>query len=193
MARRLVLLQLLLGCLTSPLLGAPKLKEPAAVVYYPTTVGERRCLELVSPAHARVVGFEDVVAVSEKDGVKTITMDQLDPDGQSKGKFTVEASADGVCIVAYGEKRLADPDWLVKTKPEAIWKRHGLDKPSIKKVVGQEEIETPGGRFKAIKVVTEYPTGVPVITEWFAPGRGLVQQVYGERVAQLTSFTRGGK
>jgi hypothetical protein len=190
MPRRLALLHLLFG---TCLLAAPRPKAAPAPIYYPSTVGDRRCLELVSAPQAGLASFEEVVAVSEKDGLKTITMARQDRGDDTKHEFTVEASADGVCIVAYGAKRLTDPDWLVKTQPEATWKVVGLDKPSRKKVVGEEEIETPAGKFKAIRVVTEYPTGVPVATEWFAPGRGLVQQVYGERVAQLTSFTRGGK
>jgi hypothetical protein len=141
-----------------------------------------------------------VMAVSEKGGVTTVTVARLNPDGTRKDEYTVESSADGVCVVAANGAKYDRPDWLVKhpTKPGAKWegsvkKGDGRTVTFIKTVVGEETVETPAGTFKAVRVDTTGPAGASEVSEWFAVGRGRVQQVSDGQTAQLRSVTREKK
>jgi len=102
-------------------------------------------------------------------------------------------------VVAAKGAKYDQPDWLVKhpTKPGAKWegsvKNRGAAVAYAKTVVGEETVETPAGTFKAVRVDTTGPAGTPVVSEWFAVGRGRVQQVSDGQTAQLRSFTREKK
>ena len=66
-----------------------------------------------------------------------------------------------------------------------------------------EEVEVPAGKFTAIRVESEVSVGSPIpllrfkLTEWYAPGVGLVKMIgrYDNSVATrvLKSFTPDGK
>jgi hypothetical protein len=163
--------------------AAPRLKDPP-VLYYPTAVGERWEL-----------GFDDadgstkpplvVASASEKDGVTTVDIDFVDGGGDRSPAFTAQASARGVCVVATArEGPLNSPRWLLKLPARAgdRWEVPVLGqdgKPAVlcKTVGGQEEVTTPAGKFKAIRVDVEFPAGKVYQTEWWAPGRGPVKEV----------------
>jgi hypothetical protein len=141
--------------------------------------------------------MEEVVAVSEKAGVTTVTVARLKPDGTRQDEYTVEASDQGVCVVAANGVKYERPSWLVKspTKPGTTWEVQapsgGGKKATIVMKVGAEElVETSAGTFKAVRVDTEFPAGVVSCSEWFAAGRGRVQQVSDGVTVQLKSVTR---
>jgi hypothetical protein len=188
---------LVLACVWSPTSAAPKVPEKGkAPLYFPTVVGERWVLAVTSGPGNRVTNADEVVAVSEKDGVSTVTVARLKPDGSRLDEYTVEASAEGVCVVAHGDKKYERPNWLVKepTKPGSRWEAATPGgKVFIYKVGREEKVETPAGTFQAVRVETVDSTGAVLATEWFAPGRGRVQQVSDGSTVQLTSVTRERK
>jgi|GEM_PF-5280401 len=51
----------------------------------------------------------------------------------------------------------------------------------VRTVVGEEEVVTPAGTFKAVRVDTEYPKGTCWSKVWYAPGRGAVKTEQGGR------------
>jgi hypothetical protein len=73
------------------------------------------------------------------------------------------------------------------------------------RLVGEEVVEVPAGRFRAVRVEYSYtlpvgPRSVPVAyhaTNWYAPGRGAVKVVFrvgeDETVMELKSYTPAGK
>lgn len=181
------------SCLVAAAAAAPRPKDPPRPpVYFPTTVGERWVMAVAGPAGARVTNFEEVVAAGEKDGVTTVTVARLNPDGTRKDEYTVESSADGVCVVAANGARCDRPDWLVRhpTKPGTKWEVAVGAATYVFTVVGEETVETPAGTFKAVRVDTTGPAGTPGVSEWFAVGRGRVQQVSDGQTVRLQPVTR---
>jgi hypothetical protein len=198
---RLFGLALVLGAVWSTSSAAPRgIDKDKTPVYFPTVVGERWELSITGGDERRVTNVEEVLAVAEKGGVTTITVARLKPDGSRQDEYTVEASAEGVCVVAAGATRYDRPTWLVKSPTKAGTK---WDVPVPKqfdptgalemRVVGEEKVETPAGTFKAVRVDTVDSTGKTRASEWYAPGRGRVQQVSDGCTVQLTSVTREKK
>lgn len=191
---RTIILLLTLGNLVA--VAAPRLTEDAKVpVFFPTVVGDRWVLAV--SGEDRVTNFEEVIAVSEKDGVKTIVVARLRPDGSKHSEYTVEASANGVCVVAAGTKKYEQPTWLIKnpTKTGSQWelKVDNIgDKPAtfVYKIVGEEMVKTPAGELKAVRFDCYEPGGELFCSEWFAPGRGRIQQISNGTTVQLKSFTQ---
>jgi DUF3108-like len=79
-----------------------------------------------------------------------------------------------------------------------IARRDGAAPRKVKfKAVGEEEVEVPAGRFKAVRVEqVEEVRGRPTrAEEWYAPGVGLVRRVSHQgairQVVELQSFTPG--
>ena len=198
---RTLSLALVLTYVLSNASAAPKvIDKTKAPLYFPTAVGERWVLSITGGGKPRVTNCEEVVAVAEKGGVTTITVARLKPDGTRMDEYTVEASAEGVCVVAAGEKKYERPTWLIKnpTKPGTKWEvtlpdGGGGKATYVYKVVGEETVETPAGTFKAVRFDCEGPGGTATRSEWFAPGRGRVQQVSNGCTVQLTSVTNDKK
>jgi hypothetical protein len=193
-------LALVLGVVWSNGSAAPKVADKTkAPLYFPTVVGERWVLSITGGDKERVTNCEEVVGVAEKGGVTTVTVARLKPDGTRMDEYTVEASVEGVCVVAAGAKKYERPTWLIKnpTKPGSKWEYTASDGGGGKAtyvytVVGEETVETPAGTFKAVRVDCASPTGAEH-SEWFAPGRGRIQQVSDGCTVQLTSVTNDKK
>jgi hypothetical protein len=163
---------------------APRLKDVKPILYYPTAVGEQWEL-----------GFDDadgstkppfvVASAAEKGGLTTVVVDTVGDCGDRSPGFTVQASAKGVCVVATAaEGPLGDPRWLLKLPARAgdrwevpVTGRDGKPAVMVRTIGGEEEVTTPAGRFKAIRVDVEYPAGTAWNTEWWAPNRGPVREV----------------
>lgn len=67
--------------------------------------------------------------------------------------------------------------------PGTVWSWSGTERANVRaressEVFGSERVETPAGRFLAVKVVTRIEQGGAraTRTSWFAPGVGLVRQ-----------------
>jgi len=163
--------------------AAPRPKgAPPPAPYFPTRVGEQWVLGFEEP-HGTNMAPLVVTAAAEKDGVTTVTVANLNRDGGRDPGFTVEASDKGVCVVADSRGKVDPPQWQVKLPAKAGTKwevpipgRGGKPEVMARTVAGEEEVVTPAGTFKAVRVEVEYPSGTAWTTEWWAPGRGKVKQ-----------------
>jgi hypothetical protein len=178
--------------------AAPRAKAERAALYFPTTVGDKWKMQGSNP--------HEVVRVEEKDGVTLVTV--VDPElKDEKGQVveaTYEVSASRVCLVSVLTERFDPPECLLRlpAKPGTRWKtvmlngRGELD-TEVRTVRGEEEVKTAAGKFNAIVVDIEFPAGEWSLTEWYAPGRGVVQRYHphweSNRFEELESFTSGKK
>src|SRR3954466_2887889 len=111
-------------------LAAPRPADKSeAPIYFPMLVGERWVMAISGPGQDRVTNREEVIAVSKKGGVTTITVARLKEDGSKQDEYTVEASAEGVCGVAADNKKYEEPTWLIKSpsKPGSTWEHKVSD------------------------------------------------------------------
>ena len=179
---RLVSLGVVLAMFLPGAGSAPKLKGPPPPPYFPTRVGEQWVLGFEEP-HGRNMAPLVVTAAAEKDGVTTVTVANVNKDGTCGLGFTVEASDKGVCVVANAGGKVDPPQWLVKLPAKAGTKwevpvpgQGGKAEVMVRTVAGEEDVATPAGTFKAVRVEVEYPAGTASTTEWWTPGRGKVKQ-----------------
>jgi hypothetical protein len=172
-----------IGGVPATALAAPRPKElPKPVLYYPTTVGEQWVLGL-DLEDGTTVAPVVVVSAAEKGGVTTVAVANVNKDGTHTAGFTVEVSDKGVCVVANPRGKVDPPHWQVKLPAKAgtqwevpVTGRDGKPGVMVRTVAGEEEVATPAGTFRAVRVAVEYPAGTPWVTEWWAPGRGKVKQ-----------------
>jgi hypothetical protein len=174
-------------------LSAPKAGERPPI-YLPTAVGAKLNYK-VPDGHV----VETVTAVEEKDGRTAVTLDRRHSAG-FEVTVIYRLAGDGVYRLAFGDRRY-DPPICVLALPVAEKKGWEHDLPldggptaRVKaRVVGEEEVTVPAGKFKAVRVDTEFqtPKADPIhSSEWYAVGIGLVRLVSGgEDVYVLTSFT----
>ena len=182
--RRFIGLGLLLPLTVVSALAAPRPKgAPPPAPYFPTRVGEQWVLGFEEP-HGTNMAPLVVTAAAERDGVTTVTVANVNRDGGRDPGFTVEVSDKGVCVVANPRGKVDPPQWLVKLPAKAgdkwevpIAGRGGKPEAMVRTVAGEEEVVTPAGTFKAVRVEVEYPPGTAWTTEWWAPGRGEVKQL----------------
>ena len=176
--------------------AAPSPKDaPKPVLYFPTTLGDSWVV-----ANGETVFQSCVITeVEKRDGVTRVTVSETLQDGKLRRSFTYDVSEKGVTAVAGGGEMLPNPDVLIQfpATPGTKWERAivgGNAKPrgtSVRTVIGEEEVETPAGKFKAVRVDTEYPAGVHFCKDWYAPGRGKVKTDFQGTVFLLKSFTPG--
>src|SRR4051794_18627414 len=179
--------------------SAPRPKaDDKPVPYVPTTPGD--AWVVVSPKN---VARSWVVAEAErKDGALRLTTAEVGADGTHARTVTYEVTKAAVCRVAEDGKPLPAADCLLKLPPTpgAKWEQPmfapdgtRLTETAVRTVVGEEEVETPAGKFKAVRVDTEFPAGRPWSKAWYAPGRGVVMTDFGRSAFKLKSFTPAGK
>jgi len=181
-------------------LAAPRPRDASKpVLYYPINVGEQWVLGFDMENGTNMAPLLVTSAV-EKDGITTVKVANVDRDGTPGLGFTVEVSEKGVCMVENPSGRFDDPRWLLKlpAKPGSKWEVPIKDpgrKPEtmVRTVVGEEEVITPAGTFKAVRVDIEFPVGTPWLTEWWAVGRGKVKQSGSPVPLVLKSITPGKK
>ena len=175
--------------------SAPRPKaEDKPVPFVPTTPGD--AWVVVSP---KGVARSWVVAESErKEGALLVTTAEVGADGKHTRTVTYEVTEATVCRVAEDGKPLPAPDCLLKLppKPGANWEQPmfapdgtRLAETAVRKVVGEEEVETPAGKFKAVRVDMEYPAGRPWSKAWYVQGRGVVMTDFSGSAFKLQSFT----
>jgi hypothetical protein len=104
--------------------------------------------------------------------------------------------------IAVGGRTYDPPVCLLKlpAKPGDTWTTELSGKGQPRKTIytyrGEEEVEVPAGKFKALKIESEMETGKSVrATFWYVAGIGMVKSStkFGdtERVYALKSFTAG--
>jgi hypothetical protein len=187
MARPLAILLLLLATLPAP--AAPALKTKGPALYYPTTVGARWVYQDPDKEHTFVVS-----RVEEKDGAFVVDVAE-GPDGREVLCQQMRVSAEGVFRLSVAGTKYPNPECLLKLphKDGQEWEfdlgpaNGGSAKLTA---VGRETVETPAGKFDAIKVER---VGSNSATYWFAEGVGLVKKTSGKWERILKSFTPGKK
>jgi|SRR5947209_7560648 len=195
----------LLICLAVPHAeSAPKKGDDKPVVLYlPTTVGDKRVLETTWGGKTEK-STEWVTAVERRAGVTVVS---VGPEAGGPAHRRYEASADGVVWVA-NEVRALDPPFRLLKLPAKEGEAWARDVGPPGQVLtfklttgGEEEVEVPAGKFRAVRVEAEAglpaPFAVTRTTYWHAPGVGVVKTVEqikgGDRVEVLKSFTPGPK
>lgn len=183
-------------------LAAPLPKTPDAQPYYlPTVVGTKSVYqEKTSLGHT----FEYTGVVTES--VKTSKGLQVtikykrefgDPD-----VVVSEASNTGVTRLQMGRKELDPPKEVLRSSARKGdgWKWEGTSGTHNFTYGGEEDVEVPAGKFKAIRIDEENKLGKLTvhIKNWYAPNVGLVKQIQtalGETtcVVELKSITQPKK
>lgn len=202
---RLIAPPLLALTVTISVVGA---KDPPAPVYIATSVGDTMVFELQGPGK-RWKSVARVAATEAKDGVLLVTTVITEGPTGSQTERTIrhKVSAVGVFLLANGKLEFEQPHCELRLPAKAgeTWEQPVPGSPgeSMKvKVVGEEEVEVPAGKFRAVKVEYSYafPGSATVAyhgTSWFALGRGAVKVVVrvgeDEVVAALKSFTPASK
>lgn len=198
MSRLAILATIALASLVA--LAAPKLKTDPPGLYFPAAVGDRWKVILVSPVVPEQENVQVVKAVETAGGVTTVTVENLRPDGEPGTTYVVEVSNQGVCITRIKEKQLDPPQWILKlpARPGTRWEAPMFDgngtavRTEYRTIAGEEEVETPAGKFKAVRVeVRRRADGDVYQTEWHAIGWGRVRIQTGKSAVVLKSFTHG--
>jgi hypothetical protein len=174
--------------------------------YYPT-VAESKATYQTTIGDLKFEHTERVTEVAKvRDGFR-VTVERA-----SAGKPAVvdqmDVSAKGLTQRQYGGRAVDPPTPELRLPAKAgdtwEWEAPGVgDGPSRKitfKVIGEEEVEVPAGKFKAVRVERELEVGkVTQRSEgWYAPEVGLVKKVFhhlgaAKQVQELKSFTPGKK
>jgi hypothetical protein len=183
--------------------AAPR-KDPAnETLYLPITVGDRRVVETTSERKKEQV-TEWVTAVETKSGM-TIVSFSISEDGPVN--YRHGASKDGVFCLSLGATTYDPPYRLLKlpAKEGETWEEplsvRAKEKEKVKFTTGkEEEIEVPAGKFRAIRVESEYSNTLGETiqtTYWHTAGLGVVRTLTkfksGDRLQVLNSFTPGKK
>jgi hypothetical protein len=191
MRRSLLLAVLLAG----PAASAPKLKDKVPTApYWPTSVGAAITYQWDGETGTRT---RTVTAVERAAGVTTVTSDEVGPAGRRAAVNKVEVRSDGLFLTEEFGAAYDPPLCLLKfpvTKgskwtTKSDWKDFGPVE-STREVGETKTIETPGGRFEAVRVTGVLTTAGDSQTKvyWFAPEIGIVKI---EGVRTLTKFTPG--
>ena len=186
-----------------PALAAPGVKDKP-VYYYPTAEGDKRVYE--SQVGKTTLEITEVVTKVEPkgDGLR-VTLGRV-IDGTTRPQGPVDVSARGVFRTA-GSKHDGEPFPLVKLPVKAgdTWSQTlelptGRDSMKVTyTVVGEEDVEVPAGKFKAVRIdqVGVAAAGTIKGSSWHAPGIGLIKETSESPVINrsraLKSFTPGKK
>jgi hypothetical protein len=198
------LVTLLLVPVAALAVAAPVPKDQKGVLYYPTTKDSKWTYSTRSPTGG-VSETSEVVTDVEK---KADGHDEGPVGRVIKDRVTVfqkiEVSARGLSRVGAGGGAAMDPPRTllkVGAKVGDTWDHNpkpGQGQPGKYVFRGDEEVEVPAGKYKALKVEAdiEFTKGQPSrVTYWYAPGVGQVKIVTkddkGERVQELKAFTPG--
>jgi DUF3108-like len=191
-----VLRLFLIIALASSSAAAPPLK-PAPRYYYPTTLGDKLVYALRDDDKNTEV-TEIVERVEAKDAGIIVTM------RRTPGDLTRKVWVTETAVLAVSEQGIDHdpPITLVKlpAKAGAEWDstpkaaRLGAVSGHKSKVVGEEEVEVPAGKFKAIRVdsIISLSGERYTVSQWYVPGVGLVktQRAPNDREV-LKSFAPG--
>jgi hypothetical protein len=194
---------LLLGVPAALAAPGPKAGD-APPLYFPTTVGATAVREQTT---GKLVGetTDTVTEVTKTaDGVR-VTVERTSKSGLRPVKYQTDVSAKGLAQVRFGPREFDPPTPLLKLPAKAgdtwEWEDRADEVRGPRKikfrVVGEEEVEVPAGKFKSIRVAEEEEVRgrTSKHESWYAPDVGLVkrvtQLVVGEGVIVLKSFTPG--
>jgi hypothetical protein len=183
--------------------AAPAPKDKAPVAYFPTRTGDTWVYELRTPT-ATAEMTEAITRVDEKDGELVVSISRT-YQSETVPVSRVAVSDKGVRRLSAGGRDLREPYWIVKLPVKAgdSWSVDQSPPPGVRTtytVHGEEEVEVPAGKFKAIRVdsVTGGSDGKGFKGSfWYAPALGLVRSVTpvadGDRVQSLKTFSPAKK
>jgi hypothetical protein len=188
MIRPLAVLLVLVVTLTTQ--GAPGLKSKPSALYFPTGVGARWVYE-----YRGIESTTVVTRVEEKDGAFLVEVAEVSR-GQETPAQQMRVSPDGVFRLSIVGTTLPNLECILKLpyKDGQEWDVNvspvfgGAAKLTM---VGWETVETPAGKFDAIRV--DRLAGGQTNTYWFAEGIGVVKYIHNKSEGVLKSFTPGTK
>lgn len=176
--------------------AAPVPKAKPVEPYFPTEVGTKWVYER---QNGKLL-TEEVIAVTEKDGERRVTVRSYEQDGHWDCTFTV-TEKEVVQRTAIQFKL----DFLLMRLPlkeQNSWEfeipiQQGFKCDAGKMTVGKaEKIEVPAGTFEAVPVVSETTAvngkAIPTpekCTRWWVAGVGLVKIEYADGYRVLKEFT----
>ena len=196
------LLATLAAAFLVPLAGtsAPRKDAPGEALYFPTAVGTRWVYQ------TKDAGYEEAITEAKPDGAATVVTVVRTRDGKEVSKSRLRVSPDGLDMLASGGVTYEKPfPYLrARARPGDEWEyefdRGGLTFRQHLKLVGPETVETPAGKFLALRadgvqrVLKAGKAVADMSTEsksWYAPGVGLVRRVMGGRETTLNKFEPG--
>ena len=161
---------LLAALFISPMIAAPAPKNKEVVSYCATRVGDT--LEYEQRDGATVTGgFTDVVTKMENKGTEIRVSITRNYPATVTSFSTFAISAEGVFRIISGDLDKRAVVLKLPAKVGTEWQDAG----QTYKIAKEEEIETPAGKFKAIRIDSS-TTGAPVMTQfWYALGIGLLK------------------
>jgi hypothetical protein len=177
---------------------APKDKE---VFYFPTHVGDKLVYE-ISSAERMTERTDTVLAVEVKSGAFIVSIASSTTSG-TRPAIKTRVSAQGMFSIFDGRQDIDPPTPLLKLPAKAgdTWEvkstenKLGSVTGHTSKVIGEEDVQVPAGKFKTIRVDSIYSLSgeQSIVSQWFAPDVGLVKMVNGggSRTTVLKSFTPG--
>jgi hypothetical protein len=189
-----VLRTLLALTVTSVALAAPAPKaREKEVAYFPTRMGDKREYEVRSGDTVESTYTDTVTKVEKADAALHVTITRDYPGGQS-WQTIIAVSADGLFRVSSNGKAVDTPVMLFKLPAKAgtKWERGPEGSQTTYTVVGEEDVEVPAGKYKAVRVEEAVGGGTRTVL-WFAPGVGLVKQTNpgSDAIVVLKAFTPG--
>jgi hypothetical protein len=185
--------------------AAPGPKGKDEDLYHPTKVGDKRVSE-VRTGDTVTELTEVVTQVKKRDGALLVSVRPEWTGPMTFSPATWSVSDQGVCWVASDGHELSTPAPLLKVRaaPGEAWTWDPGDSgggrfPKLKFTSGkEEEVEVPAGKFKGLRVDSEFGAGASVVkqTTWYARGVGSVKMSAtglgdGDLVQVLKSFTPG--
>jgi hypothetical protein len=151
--------------------------------------------------------YEETITESKADEHGTVITVVRTKAGIEEWQSTFRVSRAGLDMLASGGVTYEQPLPFLKAGAKAgdeweyTYTRHPTAFRNHLKVVGPESVEVPAGKFKAVRVdqsATSSPFGVanpntlPIESScWYAPGVGMVREVWQAQETTLKSFSRG--
>jgi hypothetical protein len=186
----------------APAWPAPRPKDtPDEGLCFPTAVGTRWVYD--GPQGE----FEEAITEAKADEKGTVITVVRTKAGKEEWQSTFRVSRAGLDMLASGGVTYDQPLPFLKAgaKPGDEWEYTYSRQPTAfrdhLKVVGPEPVEVPAGKFKAVRVDQSETNSLvgaanqntlPIECScWYAPGIGLVKQVWQGQEMTLKSFTRG--
>ncbi len=150
-----------------------------------------------------MVGTYRVLKLEKTHNGLRVTIKRGGSGGKPGVEDQIDVSATGLRLVQFGGRAIDPPSPLLRLPAEAgdTWKWEAAKKEGAPtqrttfKLIGQEEIEVPAGKFKVLRVeqITELNGKSTRCEEWYAPRVGLVKKVFHhlgatKQVQELKSF-----
>jgi hypothetical protein len=204
--RHLIIVAVGLSLAVGRATGAPGPKADDAPLHFPTAAGDKATYQTTIGDRPYEHTERVIEAVRGRDGFRVTT--ELAAAGRPAVRNQWDVSPKGLNQVQSAGRDVDPPIPELRLPAKAgdtwTWEAPGVgDGPARKitfKVVAEEEIEVPAGKFKTLKVerVMTAGTFTHKTETWFAPKVGLVKRVSNaggssEAVQELKSFVPASK